>query len=54
MSDNEPWRYRKSIAALKAKIQRMKEIVEEEDITCGDCLEAKAEGYTSCGECSVN
>lgn len=44
---------RSAYDALEAKINRMKEIVGEEDIQCGDCLEAKAEGYTICGECSV-
>jgi len=38
---------------LRDKINRMKEIVEEEDITCGECLEGKADGYTICGDCAA-
>lgn len=37
---------------LEAKIQRMKEIITEEDLACADCVEAKADGYTICGDCS--
>lgn len=38
---------------LKDKIEKIKSVISDEDLACADCVEAKAEGYTICGECSV-
>lgn len=42
----------KQIKHLEKKINKMKEIITEEEPTCGDCVEAQADGYTICGDCS--
>jgi hypothetical protein len=40
------------VKRLEEKIEKMKEIITDEDLACADCVEAKAEGYTLCGDCS--
>ena len=37
---------------LKKKVEKMKQIIHDEQPVCGDCVEAKADGYTICGDCS--
>ena len=37
---------------LKNKIEKMKTVITDEDLACADCVEAKADGFTLCGECS--
>lgn len=44
---------RGEVQKLKKKIERMKLVLENEEVTCGECLEAKADGYTICGDCSA-
>lgn len=41
----------KKVEELEEKIEKMKAEVDG-GITCGDCVEAIAEGYTMCGDCS--
>ena len=40
------------VEGIEAKLAKMKEVITDEDLGCADCIEAKADGYTLCGDCS--